>query len=164
MFQKKVFLMIVIFSTLLVACGSIELIPRPTLEPMPLPSSIPSPISSAAWDMVLKQSGGIAGISRALEVHSDGQIIVSEERSGKSVKRQLKADELTKINQLLTAFSFHRPTTPMGCADCFFFDLEIQSGGKNINVQSDQVNLHGSGAEDLINYLTGLMNAMLASG
>jgi hypothetical protein len=164
MLKHKIFLHALMFSIILSACGPAKLSPQPTAEQIPLPTSIPSPVSSADWDISLTQSGGIAGVSRSLELQSNGMVVVVDECSGKRIERQLTQDEISKINQLLNSFSFQKLSTPMGCADCFFYTLQIRSGGRVVDIQSDEVNLNGTGAENLIGYLSNLMSAMLSNG
>jgi len=152
--MKKIFLWnVLLFSILLTACGN----PKPTPQPLPT--------LSIKWMVKMSQSGGFAGISRSIEISSDGAVTVKDERNGKIGKRQLTADELAKLTDLIRSASLKSPTgSPTECADCFIYHIEINSDGGKFTAQLDDVSLPDSGMKFLVGYLVKLMGQTLASG
>ncbi len=51
--------------------------------------------------------------------------------------------------------------TPSACADCFVYDLTITNGSATMSMRADDLTLAGSGAADLIAYLTSLRDSAL---
>jgi hypothetical protein len=127
-------------------------------EPQPLPSP------AAAWTIKLDQSGGFAGVQLSVEVTSDGRLTAQDQRSGRSVVEDLPPE---KVVALLRMYSTTRVTTPQaphgGCADCFFYDLSMISGGQQTQVALDDTDLADSGAADLVKYLQDLRDSALRS-
>lgn len=122
------------------------------------------PDLSGEWSITLIQSGGIAGLQRTLTVTSDGQVTALEMRSDRSGSLQLSPGELAALEQLVAASSFVRPTrTDSGCADCFLYDLQIQSPAGSVGFQLDDVTLPDSGLQPLVAYLVDLMDQALAA-
>lgn len=163
--KKKLLWSVLLFSILLAACGRVT----PTPQPLPSPVALPTPqqIQNLAgkWTVIMRLSGGIAGLSRSLEISSDGAATAIDERSGKTGKRQLTSDELTKLTGLINSASLKSPGgAPAGCADCFIYNLEISSDSGKFAAQLDDVSLPDSGMELLAGYLGKLMNQMLAGG
>lgn len=164
--MKKIMLWsVLLFSILLAACGRAAPTPRPLPSPVPLPT--PQKIQNLAgkWTVILRLSGGIAGLSRSIEISSDGAATAKDERSNKSVKRQLTSDELTKLTSLINSSSLKAPTgLPSACADCFNYNIQISSDSGKFAAQLDDISLPDSGMELLAGYMGKLMNQMLAGG
>ena len=101
------------------------------------------------------------GLSRSIEISSDGKYTVVDERSDKSVTKKLPTNELSKLMEIVSNTEYIPPerSLPSGCADCFIYDLEIQGNGKKFSVQVDDISLPNSGMETLITYLRGLIDA-----
>lgn len=113
------------------------------------------------WSVKLTISGGIAGIQRNIQVNEEGKYKVTDERTGNTVEGELTGEQLTELEALVTAFEFSSPKTKSVCADCFVYDLDIQSGGKKMLAQADDVNLGDSGMGALVEFLRGLMDTAL---
>jgi len=111
----------------------------------------------------MEQSGGIMGLSRSIEISSDGNFTVTDQRTDKTVKGQLSAYELTSLRELVTTAKLASipPTEETGCADCFIYNLEIQGKGEPISVQLNDVTLPDSGLGSLVVFLRGLMDRSL---
>ena len=137
------------------ACGPAQLQPS---YPQPLPSP------SGSWDLSLAQSGGIAGVSLKVTVSSDGQLTAEDARSNRSVTQTLPPDTMAKLAALYSAVALSTPQSPhSGCADCFLYDLELNSAGKALSFKFDDTTLGGSGVEELIHFLQQLRDAALKS-
>jgi hypothetical protein len=137
------------------ACGPAQLQPS---YPQPLPSP------SGSWSLSLTQSGGIAGVSLKVTVSSDGQLTAEDQRSGKTVTQTLPPDTMAKLAALYSAVAVSTPQSPKsGCADCFLYHLELNSGDKALSLKFDDTTLGGSGAEQLIHFLQQLRDAALKS-
>jgi hypothetical protein len=136
--------------------------------PEPLKSTPESPKSNLPaldgnWKIKMTHSGGIMGLSRSIEISSDGKYTVMDERASKTIARELTADELSKLKEQVETSEYIPASQPDGraCADCFIFDLEIQGSGDKFNIQLNDISLPTSGLETLVTYLRGLIEAAL---
>jgi hypothetical protein len=152
-----------ILITLLVAgCGQ-----SPTPEPLKTatlePSATNLPVLDGEWIIKMKHSGGIMGLLRSVEISSDGKFIVVDERANKTITGELFADELSKISELVSSSEYMHAIKPdgMACADCFIYDLTIQSNDQLFSIQLNDINLPGSGLEALVTQLRGLIETKL---
>ena len=130
----------------------------------PDPQGTPGlPESEETWTIKMNQSGGFVGLSRSIEISSDGKFAVTDDRTDKTVEGQIASSELTKLRQLVSTAKF--TTIPKseetGCADCFIYNLEIQDIGKPITVQLDDVTLPDSELESLVTLLRDIMDKSL---
>lgn len=146
-----------IASLLLAACGALT--PSSAETPQPTPTA---PLKT--WSLHMVHSGGIMGLMRLVDVASDGQMTVTDQRNNKTVTVKLTREELTKLRTLVAEASYAAPKIPMSCADCFVFEvtLERDSGGP-LSATVDDTHLADSGLAALINYLRGLMDKALQS-
>lgn len=159
--MRTVLLFVLLSSILLSGCTQTT-IPEPAQAP--LPESTPtSSKSTGEWTVTMTHSGGIMGLSRSIEVSSDGRFLVTDNRTNKSTTGELTADDLSKLDNLLTSIDNRSAGKPGGmvCADCFVYDLEIQGGAEKIAVQLNDISLSGSGYEPLVTQLRGLIDAAL---
>ena len=120
----------------------------------------PPPIGDE-WAVTMVQSGGIMGLKRSIQASSDGRYMVVDERAGKSVDGELSADELARLKELIAGFSFTAPKMPMVCADCFVYNVTIQSGGQKMIAEIDDVNMPETGMGPLVEFLRGVMDSAL---
>lgn len=126
----------------------------------PIPQPLPSP--SRNWIVTMNQSGGIAGVSLTVKISSNGQLSAEDQRSHRSVSQILSSQTITRLNQLVSGTSVSAGNSPQsGCADCFIYDLEIQSEESDFHVHVDDVTLKDSGAADLISYMIKLRDDAL---
>jgi hypothetical protein len=111
----------------------------------------------------MTQSGGIMGLSRSIEVSSDGNYTVVDERANRTVTGELTANELAELNELVVTSNYVPATKPDGsvCADCFVYDLEAQVNGEKLSVRLNDFTLPNSGLEPLVTYLLDLMDTSL---
>jgi hypothetical protein len=120
----------------------------------------PPPITEE-WTVSMTQSGGIMGLQRSITVTSDGKYTVTDERAGNTVKNKLTEAQTTELQDLVTSLEFTAPKKPAICADCFVYDVEIQSNGQKMIVQADDIALPDSGIAPLVDFLRGIMDAAL---
>jgi hypothetical protein len=114
------------------------------------------------WAVKMTHSGGIMGLMRSIEVASDGTYTVTDERANKTFTGKLTDDELKKLQDMITDMQYTAPTMPGGvCADCFIYDIQIQSDGKGLTVQLDDISLPESGLEPLVTTLRNMMDLSL---
>jgi len=150
---------------LLSACAPVA--PQSAATPLATPPSksvqqVPPVLQPNAWSVRMTLTGGIMGLSRTLEITSDGQVTAVDERSAKTNTVQLTADELTKLQTMIAESSFTAPSMPTGCADCFIYNVEIDSGsGKPFTFQVDDTSIDASGMGPLVHYLYGLIQRAL---
>ncbi len=78
------------------------------------------------------------GLSRSIEISSDGNYTVMDERSNKTITKKLSANELSKLQEIIsnTEYINTERSGPSGCADCFIYDLEIQRRWKEVQRSS----------------------------
>lgn len=117
----------------------------------------PPPIEGD-WSVRMIQTGGIAGVNRAVEVLSDGSYTVYQQAGAEGVKGQLTEAQLTQLQELINNLEIVSPQTDRMCADCFEYSIEIQSsGGRKLVFEFDDLGLPDSGAGELVTFLSGLM-------
>ena len=143
----------------LLGCGFFySVFPTPGPTPIPTNPALHLPKLSGDWLVRLAQSGGIAGVSRSLEISSSGAMTIIETRGGERKVSQLPAEKLAALNELVAASTFRPASLPTGCADCFVFDLRITSADGTFQAQLDEVSLPDSGLQSLLDFLAGLLN------
>lgn len=158
---RTVFIYVLFISLFTASCGQATT-PAPLNTPAIEAPTPTLPASGNEWTITMNHSGGIMGLMRSIEVSSDGKYIVVDERTNKTITGELSADELSKINELVS--TEYIPTSKpngMGCADCFLYDLEIQAVGKRVAIKLNDISLPGSGFEPLVSLLRGLMDTAL---
>ena len=150
----------ILMTMFLAAC--IPLTPAPVEAPLATPGV---PVQ-ANWTIRFTQSGGIMGMMREMEITSDGNLKVTDDRTGKTVTGQLTAGELAQLSTLMGGLAYDRPSGPTSCADCFNYTVEIGSDtGKTFTAQADDTTLEASGLSPLAGYLRTLMeNALKTQG
>lgn len=160
---RIVFLYVLLVGLLVTGCAQ-----SPTPEPLKTPAP-EKPITSglpalnSEWTIKMGQSGGIMGLSRSVEISSDGKLTVVDERANKTISGELSAVELSKVNELISSSKYVPPSKPngMACADCFIYDLEIRTDGEKFAAQLNDVSLPNSGLEPLVTYLRELIDKTL---
>ncbi len=126
----------------------------------PFPQPLPSP--SGKWVVKLNQSGGIAGVLLSVEISSNGQLKAEDQRSSRIVTQTLPAPTMARLNQLVSATAVSSRSLPQSsCADCFIYNLEIQSDAGDLHIQADDTTVKNSGAADLISYANKLRDDAL---
>ena len=146
---RSFFLFILLTALLVAGCS-------PSLTPEPINTSLPTPKANAIdWPIKMIQSGGIMGLLRSIKISSDGKYTITDERANKTVTGELKANELSKLNQIISETRFASSSGPKSsvCADCFIYTFETQGGGKQTSYQADDITLPTSGLEPLVTYL-----------
>ncbi len=154
--------MIRIFS--LIALIVILLVAGCAPSPQATPAATPTlPVLTNEWTIRMIHSGGIMGLMRSVEVASDGSYTVTDERSKSNVTSELNEADLATLRGLVSNVELRSPedSRPSVCADCFIYDIEIQSGGKNLTVQLSDITLPGSGMEELVDFLHRLIDSAL---
>lgn len=159
---RTVFLYVLLISLLIAGCS-----PSSTPEPLKTPTTEAQasalPALNGDWTVKMTHSGGIMGLSRSIEISSDGNFTVVDERADKTVTGELAAGELSKINEQVISAEYIPAVKPdgMGCADCFIYDLEIQESGERFAVQLNDISLPNSGLESLVTQLRSLIDTAL---
>jgi len=117
---------------------------------------IPQPLASSSdnWNVKLVQSGGIAGVLLTVDVSSDGRFKAEDQRSQRSVTKVLPSQTTAELKGLIfnTVVSTSR-VLQSACADCFIYDLEIQSDGNDFKFHVDDLTINDSDAQGLITTL-----------
>jgi hypothetical protein len=116
-----------------------------------------APELEEGWSVRMIQTGGIAGVNRAVEVLSDGSYTVYQQAGAEGIKGQLSETDLAKLEDLIANLEIANVRTDSMCADCFEYNIEIQSGGRKMVFQLDDISLPDSGAGELVMFLSGLM-------
>ena len=157
---RSVFLYVLFIVLLITGCSATT--PEPLKSTPELPdSNLPS--LDGNWKIKMTHSGGIMGLSRSIEISSDGKYTVVDERASKTITGELNADELSELKRQVSSSEYISAGKPdgMGCADCFIYDLEIQGNEEKLNIQLNDINLPNSGLERLVSHLRGLIEAAL---
>ncbi|MFZ5881565.1 MAG: hypothetical protein ACOY0R_19545 [Chloroflexota bacterium] len=126
-------------------------------EPQPTPAA---PLKT--WSLRLVQSGGIMGLLRSVDVSSDGRMTVTDQRADQTVSRELTAEELARLGELVAQASDTASKNPAVCADCFVYEVTLErDAGGTLAATVDDVNLADSGLAPLIHALRALMDKAL---
>ena len=157
---RSVFLYILFIALLITGCSAST--PEPLKSTPELPRSN-LPLLDGNWEIKMIHSGGIMGLSRSIEISSDGKYTVMDEHANKTITRKLAANELSKLKEQVASSEYIHTNGPdgMACADCFIYDLEIHRNGEKLNIQLNDINLPASGLETLVTYLRDLIEAAL---
>jgi hypothetical protein len=130
-----------------------QALPTPSVRDQELPKL------TGDWHLRMEQSGGIAGISRTLEISSNGETTITDAQTKKQSVGQLSADQIAQLTELVASSSYKSPLKKTSCADCFIYNLQIDNGGKIFQAQVDELSLRNSGLEPLIGFLGELLNS-----
>src|SRR5574340_398403 len=127
-----------------------------------IPQPLPSP--SDGWTAALTQSGGFAGVLLTVEVSSDGQLKAEDQRARRSVTQRLSPQAVAQLQQLISNTKVSSGAAPRSTfADCFLYDLVVESNGNSFRVHADDVTFKNSGAADLIALLRQLRDQALSA-
>jgi len=149
--MKRIFIVLIMVG-LLTACG-----PAGIGAPQ---SPLPTPVKD--WTSIkMTHSGGIMGLMRVIEISRDGMMTVTDSRTEKKTSRQLSADELTALSDLVSNYGFAAPSIEGICADCFIYTVEINRDGDVSITESNDITLTDSGMEPLVTFLRGLIDKAL---
>lgn len=147
---------VILAAVVLASCGRVQ---RPASDSGPESPDLPA---SGQWTLRFTQSGGIMGMMRTMEIHSDGQATITDEKTSKTVTVQIPQTDLRALQQAASATKFTAPDQPSGCADCFVYQVEVLSGSeKTFAAQADDVSLESSGLSALVENLRNLMERSL---
>lgn len=120
--------------------------------------------SSPQWQVQLRVSGGIAGISRTLSVTSGGTLIARDLRLGLTVERPIEERRAAEIAKALvgvgTAPEAKQPH-PSRCRDCVSYDLEISLDRAPQRVRLSSDSLETSRYRELVTLLAGTLRDAL---
>jgi len=121
------------------------------------------PVLNGSWEIKMRHSGGIMGLSRSIDVSSNGSYMVTDERTNKIVNGKLDADELSKLTTQVNSarYSPAVPLDGMACADCFIYDFEIHGGNGNFRANLNDISLPNSGLAALVDTLRGIIDSAL---
>lgn len=152
------FLSVMTMALFIAACT----FPLPRVQDTSTPASAQPVELGDTWTIKMTQSGGIMGLRRSVEISSDGKYTVTDERMNKSVSGVLPTNELTTLTRTVSALRMDLQTPEQSvCADCFIYEIEIQSNDETISLQLDDITLPDSGMEPLISSLITIMNTAL---
>jgi hypothetical protein len=164
---RTIYLYALLITLFIVSCRLFSApVPESSLNtPTPEPTKTKLPALDGAWTIRMKHSGGIMGLSRSIEISSDGKFTVADERANKTVNGEYSSDELSKIKKQVSNSEYIAENGPndMICADCFVYDLEIQGNGEKLTAQLSDISLPNSGPESLVIYLRNLIDTALKS-
>jgi hypothetical protein len=152
MSKKNRLLLLTVCLAFLLACNAVT---RPLLNPAP--TAEPLPTLEGDWRIKMVQTGGIMGLHHEMELTSDGTLTVSNPQSNQQNSLTITPEAMSKLKELVANSSYQPLQEPMGCADCFIFNLEISSGGETFQLEVDQVNAPATGLEPLIVFLRQMM-------
>jgi len=155
--SRTVYLLVLLAALLITGCSL-------SLAPDPLKTSLPTPIAlESEWTINMAHSGGIMGVSRSIQISSNGKYTVTDHRTATTMTGELTGNELSKLNKIVSESNFESTERdqPSVCADCFIYSFEIQSNGKIFTCQADDITLPSSGLETLAIYLRDLMDKAL---
>jgi hypothetical protein len=102
------------------------------------------------------------GMMRTMEIKSNGQATITDQRTKKTIPVKLTQNDLAQLEKAAGQSSYSAPSEPTGCADCFVYRVEIDDGtGGPFTAEMDDVSLEKSGMSALVNYLRAFMETQL---
>lgn len=119
------------------------------------------PALEGDWLVRMTLSGGFAGLLRKIEVKSGGEYVVIDEKVKKTFSDDLTEAEISNLEELVSKLKFFAPEMPTGCADCFIYEIEIESGGRKMIASADDISLEDSGLGELVQFLHNIMDRAL---
>lgn len=167
---------LVLFSGLLASCRSTQAASQapgpPPLDgeaastPPTAPGVGEDCVTQDQWQVKLEISGGIAGELKSLALDNGGVFSVQDRLTGVDLAGKLGQQDSMKFAQLLASTCpFEEPGRLPNCADCFLYDLEIDSGGRPNRFHFNGISLQGSRFGPLVAALEALANqAILDAG
>jgi len=147
-------------AVLLTSCVGPQVDYSPTAPPT---SDFPEQIPDQSWQVNLIVTGGFDGIQRSMELSSNGELLVRDDRAGKQVERSLTSSELAKISSLVSGITQLKNEIVPPCADCFVYQVFIRRDNSYFSTILNDVNLEGSGVSELIDLLMGMGRDALAN-
>lgn len=133
-----------------------------TQEPVPL--ATPTAKSQACeapatWSLEFHRSGGFAGFNESLTLGSDGELHIHSQRPAAEESRQLSEEQLEETANLLArACPFEPEPDERQCADCFYYQLEVQMNGRSYVLAASDTTL-GPELHPLIGKLSQLLQS-----
>jgi hypothetical protein len=133
-----------------------------------VPGVVSNKQDSESWKIEYQVSGGFAGVRRQMELSSDGKLIATDLKRGKSIERQASPEQLTQITSILAKIDFGgrkeaRPRVLDRCADCFQHAVAVHINKQRHSLHFDDVSLRGSPYAALIGFLSSLLNQCLSN-
>lgn len=117
----------------------------PGQEPLGTPASLPTKAACSppsTWTIQYNRSGGFAGFNESLTLDSSGNLTIKSERPPVDEKKTISNAQAEAISDLLVqACPFETDVEKGNCADCFFYELNIQMDGRTYSVQASDVSL-----------------------
>lgn len=101
------------------------------------------------------------GMHQTIEADSNSNFLVIDLRTQQTASGTLKESELVRLRELTTDMKFTPPEIPGACADCFIYEIEIESDGRKMIVKADDVSLGDSGLGELVQFLRNIMDRAL---
>ncbi len=157
-----------IFAALLIlSCSFFSAPPKILQTPIPQPTNTPAreklPNIGKTWKVKMTQSGGIMGLLRTIEISSNGNFTILDERAKKNVSGTLSPEEISNLQEQISTANFVSDNNPKNavCADCFVYDLEIQGDEGRFSTQLNDISLPNSGLESLVTFLRDSIDAAL---
>ena len=129
----------------------------------PLETGQALPALEGDWSITLSQTGGFAGLDRSVTVTADGTVTATDARTGQTETIQLSEADLAALQaDVLAAQLGGDVGTAAACADCFVYNLQVDSPAGSFTTTVDDVTLAGSGLEPLITRLRNLLDQALS--
>jgi len=114
------------------------------------------------WELAFQQSGGIAGVSRRLQVTSSGKALATDSGLGREISFQLSADEQANLEAILSSICISAAgVRPPRCADCFQYWIQLEGAGGRFEFWANDAGLAGHPGAELINFLRQILDAAL---
>jgi len=155
--SKRAFFLLWLITLLVTSCTSANTTPQKILN---TPAYTPPPLTDD-WTISMTKSGGIMGMLRSIEVQADGSYTVTDERAKNTVTGALKSADVKTLSGLIVNTEVAVQKSKMVCADCFVYDISIQSNGQKMVVNLVDMSLPDSGMEELVAFLNGVMDSAL---
>ncbi|MFN2119641.1 MAG: hypothetical protein ACK2T0_04570 [Anaerolineales bacterium] len=133
---------------------------RPT--PAVPATSTPSSGAQGMWTVELSQTGGLVGVDLDVQVTSEGQLVATNRRSGRTLSSRITEAQSGELDSLYrAAISAQYADRPSTCADCYIYQLTLSSGHESRTIRLDDASMAGTAAEPLITFLIQLRDSAL---
>jgi hypothetical protein len=133
--------------------------PADIVAPVLLALSVLAPHASIqkaadSWTVVMRVSGGIAGLDREIQLASTGAFTATDRRRGVSATGSMPTAALADVGAIIAKLAPPASKPPSACRDCLVYRFEIKREKAAVTAEFDDRSIAGTPFEALVKTLT----------
>jgi len=106
------------------------------------------------WTVVMRVSGGIAGLDREIQLASTGPFTATDRRRRVSAMGSMPAAALADLDAIIFKLTASASRRDPACRDCLVYRFEIKRATTAVTADFDDLSVAGTPFELLVNTLT----------